>query len=785
MKKSIKRSIVAFLVVCMVFSLDFSSVSFAEENDAVLSAQDVIELVPFENQWKYYGQERTLKYAENYRLSEDCSDVSLVVKPESEEIGKHAYTVSGTAVTADAQKTVNVVVPTGCAITYEIKEYKTDEQAVGPTGIINSTEPYALEAPEGYEISKDYKDVKGFSKELIVTNLIEGENVVEYYLRSVKSDATYGAIDQTKKTIKIVVDITPPVLTYVSGGDSTTDESCKGYISGTEDGKYYYVCYPEDYGLTAEKELTQETIKSAVASKYGIVGFGRIDKQYTSDFEITGLMPETNYVVYAFMEDAAGNKSQIMKSAPFATDKMGLLGTVNVSGAVEVDKILTATPVISSYGVGNIKYQWYRIKIDSDMESFETVFDETGGAAEDDLEADVDDENEDEDDDDDDDDVIDVQNFKILTSDDYEDYSIGATPIEGATSNTYKITKSDIGCRIVCVVECENYSGSISGRTDTFVPKLMPEYKLPGIAAREYCPTLTLSKIALPENWSWVDNTIVPVYKNSGYRAKFVPKDNNTYKTIVVRVPVPISKRALKKSMVKIGKSYEYRAKPITGNFVISDLGFDLKIKKDYKVTYYNNQGVGTAKIKFKGVGNYKNSFTINFKIRKKKLSNCRFFYKKQKVVNKKGVTANLLVKNGFEKMEKGKDYTAKYSNNKAVGKAKITIVGKGNYYGKKVLSFSVIPPKPRILSLMKNKKTVTLNMKGTKETKGYYVFVSTSKKFKKKTTDKYVVFTDRFGLSDLKKKTTYYFKIKAYQVTKGGNKYLSTYSSIKKVNIK
>ena len=68
--------------------------------------------------------------------------------------------------------------------------------------------------------------------------------------------------------------------------------------------------------------------------------------------------------------------------------------------------------------------------------------------------------------------------------------------------------------------------------------------------------------------------------------------------------------------------------------------------------------------------------------------------------------------------LKKGKDYTVSYSNNVNAGKAKVTVTGKGNYSGKKVMTFTIQKAKNTITASKINKKasakaqTASLNAK-------------------------------------------------------------------------
>ena len=61
--------------------------------------------------------------------------------------------------------------------------------------------------------------------------------------------------------------------------------------------------------------------------------------------------------------------------------------------------------------------------------------------------------------------------------------------------------------------------------------------------------------------------------------------------------------------------------------------------------------------------------------------------------------TRNVEVKvyNGKTRLKKNKDYTLKYKNNKNVGKASVTITGKGKYTGSVTKTFYIVPNKAKI----------------------------------------------------------------------------------------
>ena len=775
------------LAVAMVF--------VSVDNSVLVKAEaETIFVTPFEGLWKYFGQSKTFHQDEHFSLSEETiltsEDWQLGIS--GEEIGVQNYVLQGT-ITKEEETLQLITNPA----TFEVKEYKTETEVVEDTKIRTSTESAIIAAPEGYLISGEKKNgAWEWDTQIETGELKEGMNEITYYLRSNKNDSTRKAIDQTAKKTKILVDSIAPQIVSLQG-NANSDVAAEGGIVGNESAMYYYMVVPANYSQV----ITPEFIRESVTSNYGIVGYGRVDGEQEASMMFQGMTPNTEYKIYAYLVDDAGNESEMKVSESFSTDLMTLEGSASVEGEIAVDKTLTVTPDLESVNPGELTYQWYRIELTEDAEAVDEVVDETGGAEEDDLEADYDeeedseeeDEEEEEDDEeeeteeeeDGEDDTVDLSSVRMVNDVEEDDITTidGATEIEGATSSTYTITKEDIGCRLIACVTAKKYSGYVVGVTDTFVPKLIPGFTAPVIASAEYSKTRKLSHITLPEQWSWVDDTIVPVYGNSGYRAKFIPEDTEVYKTVIVRVSVPVTKRKLKKSMVTVKKKQAYQGVAIKDNFKVKDQKKALTKNKDYKVTYKNNKKLGKATITFEGMGNYKGKTKVTYTIVPKSIRNVTCEYSKTRSYNGKNRDAELVLKNGKVRLKKNKDYMLQYKNNVFVGKATLIIKGIGNYKGKKVIKFSIVPKKLVIKQVKKKGKYFRLTMKSKNVVSGYYVDVSSVRSFKKAKTKQFVTNGSTFGVKRLEK-GTYYVRIRAY-VSKNGSTYISGNSKVKKIKIK
>ena len=714
-----------------------SAIGGAATIEPTAEPKEIVTVTPFSGLWKYYGQKRTFIRDVHYAVSDekDLPDgVTLTIS--SETAGKQQFVLKDERSSDEKQKISYQLAKNAPA--YEIRAYHTNAVAKTEKDTINiadrtglTDDKVEIEAPAGYRISSQASVDANWADTMSVT-LTEGKNEIAYYLASKQADATKNAIDTTKKTITIVADFTAPQITSVSGFDSDTDTTSSGLITGNEPGKFYYVVLPKALGEEAEKEsggMTTKFILSRVTSHYGIVGYGRVDGVKASDFSFNGLAAETEYVIYSFMTDDAGNESAVAKSAVFTTDKMAIAGSVEITGTPAIDEMLTAKPSLDSVDPGELSYQWYRVKKAEDAESFESVLDETGGAEEDDLEAD-DDEDDDEEDDSDDDGAYELDAIHKFAANVKEEDDVttidGAAAIKGATGLTYKVTKEDIGYRLICQVKAKKYSG---------------------------------------------------------YRAKYVPENTAMYRTVIIRVKVPVKKKALTKKLIRLKKKYAYEGKAIKGNETVKDGKEVLDSGKDYKASYQNNKNLGKATITIKGIGNYKGTKKVSYTIVKRSVRSVTCPYKKTRSYTGRWVKPNVTLKVGKVKLMKNRDYTLVYRNNLQIGKASVVIRGMGNFTGKKTITFKIVPQTPKIQKLKKNKKSFVITYSSGKMVHGYRMEVSTASSFAAKKTQKYILNGNRFEACGLKK-GTYYIRVKAYY-SKKGKRYESGYTSKRKIKIK
>ncbi|MGN0734943.1 MAG: fibronectin type III domain-containing protein [Anaerovoracaceae bacterium] len=129
-----------------------------------------------------------------------------------------------------------------------------------------------------------------------------------------------------------------------------------------------------------------------------------------------------------------------------------------------------------------------------------------------------------------------------------------------------------------------------------------------------------------------------------------------------------------------------------------------------------------------------------------------------------------------------GTDYVVSYSNNKNVGKAKITIKGIGKYGGEVVKTFKINPSKVTVSKLTRSSsgKLKLTWKKHSTQTTGFQIQYSTSSTFKNAKT---VTVSGKTAtsktISKLTKGKKYYVRVRAYK-TVNGVKYYGSWSSKK-----
>ena len=132
-------------------------------------------------------------------------------------------------------------------------------------------------------------------------------------------------------------------------------------------------------------------------------------------------------------------------------------------------------------------------------------------------------------------------------------------------------------------------------------------------------------------------------------------------------------------------------------------------------------------------------------------------------------------------------NYSVSYGKGrKNVGKYTVKVTLKNDYAGSKTVSFKINPPKSAVKKLKKGKKSFTVYVKKqSKQTSGYQVQYSTSKKLKSPKTKSLTSYKKtKLKVKKLKKHKKYYVRVRTYKKV-GKAKYYSGWSSAKSVKTK
>ena len=111
----------------------------------------------------------------------------------------------------------------------------------------------------------------------------------------------------------------------------------------------------------------------------------------------------------------------------------------------------------------------------------------------------------------------------------------------------------------------------------------------------------------------------------------------------------------------------------------------------DYTLSYANNTNVGTATITITGKGGYAGSTRTTFVIWPASIANATVSAISSKAYTGSAIRPMPTVKVGTRTLKSGTDYTLSYADNVNVGKATVTIAGKGNYTSSTTATFRIV----------------------------------------------------------------------------------------------
>ncbi len=157
-----------------------------------------------------------------------------------------------------------------------------------------------------------------------------------------------------------------------------------------------------------------------------------------------------------------------------------------------------------------------------------------------------------------------------------------------------------------------------------------------------------------------------------------------------------------------------------------------LKAGTHYTLSYSKNVKAGKASVTVTGKGNYKGKTTVAFRILPRDITDAKITGMPEQVTytGKKRKPVPKLTFNG-KTLKRGTDYKLSWSSCKAVGRAKLTITGIGNYGGSKTVKYRILPATPSKPTVKANgQNKVKIRWKKAKGAAGYQIQVASDAKF-------------------------------------------------------
>jgi len=135
-----------------------------------------------------------------------------------------------------------------------------------------------------------------------------------------------------------------------------------------------------------------------------------------------------------------------------------------------------------------------------------------------------------------------------------------------------------------------------------------------------------------------------------------------------------------------------YTGSAIEPSIVIKDGNKTLISETDFTVTYYNNTNINSRAYAYvSGTGHYSGSLYVYFNIVGKPINSATIGTISDQTYTGSAIRPSVTVKLNGTTLTSGTDYTVSYSNNTNVGKATLTVTGKGTYSGSVSTTFNIV----------------------------------------------------------------------------------------------
>ncbi len=285
----------------------------------------------------------------------------------------------------------------------------------------------------------------------------------------------------------------------------------------------------------------------------------------------------------------------------------------------------------------------------------------------------------------------------------------------------------NVGTATITVTGKGNYTGT---KTLTFEikPRAISTVTITGLANKVYTGNrigqslkLTYGKFTLKAG---IDYTLTYANNTEVGKATVTVTGKGNY-TGTKELTFNINKRNVSSLTYNKVSNYVYSGKAITPAITVK-YGTKVLVKDtDYTVAYTNNTNVGTATITITGMESYTGTKKITFSINRRNISTATITGLAAKEYTGSNVTQALTLTYNDITLKAGTHYTIAYTNNKNVGKATVTITGKGNFTGTKTLTFNINPQVPTIKSAVATGKNIKVTWNKVANATGYVLYMS------------------------------------------------------------
>lgn len=161
----------------------------------------------------------------------------------------------------------------------------------------------------------------------------------------------------------------------------------------------------------------------------------------------------------------------------------------------------------------------------------------------------------------------------------------------------------------------------------------------------------------------------------------------------------------------------EYTGSEITPSVKVTVGDVVLEMDKDYTLSYENNIEItDEAVVKITGTGKYKGTISKNFKISAVNISKTRILTATMATYTGKAIKPSVMIRMNGTTLNEGTDYTVTYANNVNVGKASITITGKGKFGGSVTKYFRIVKANNKVVKYTSYKKIKYKKLKKKKQ---------------------------------------------------------------------